>query len=163
MLNKKIAQALTKGLLTGYAGGKVSSAQRDAFFGDASHVELENGDVYHDEWFVASHLGGGQELVKVDGQMFTRLYAGGTPLPEKLAELGVTTKDVGAYLKQKITELGERTRLDADCLPAADGDWRYEYTVLLNDEKIGMVVGVESIYYKNERVHLHPFILSAVQ
>lgn len=162
-MNPKISEALTKGLLTGYAGGKVSSMQRDVFSGDASHVELGNGDVYHDEWFVVSHLGGGQELVKVDGQMFARLYAGGTPLPEKLAELGVTTKDVGAYLKQKIAELGERTRLDANCQPEADGDWRYEYSVLLNDEKIGVVVGAESIYYKNERVHLHPFILSPVQ
>lgn len=163
-MTSSISKTLTQGLLKGYAGdGEITDIVRAGFSGKVSHQTLGPDEIYHDEWFVPTHLGGGQELVKVGQEMYTRVYAGGTPLPEKLAKLGITTKDVGAYLKRKIVELGEQTRLDTECKPAADGEWRYEYVVLLHDKNIEVIVGVESIYYRDERVHIHPFVLSPVK
>lgn len=154
---------LTKGLVGGYAGnGEITDVNRAGFIGKASHQESESGVVYHDEWFVPIYLGGGQELIEAGGEKHTRVYAGGTLSPEKLIELGVSVKDVGAYLKRKISELAEKTRLFENCAPAADGDWRYVYEVVVKEENIGVTVGVESIYYKEIRVHIHPFILSPV-
>lgn len=162
-MKNAVARILTKGLVDGYAGdGEIADVTRAGFIGKASHREPESGSVYHDEWFVPTYLGGGQELIKVDGEKFTRVYAGGTPSPEKLAELGITVKDVGTYLKRKISELGKKTRLFENCTPDADGDWRYTYEVVVKEENIGVTVGVESIYCKETRVHIHPFILSPV-
>lgn len=161
-MSKTFSKALTYGLVTGYAGaGEITELDRVGFKGKASHVSLENG-VYHDEWFVPTHLGGGQELVSVGEEKYTRVYAGGTPSPEKLAELGIKVEDVGKYLKNKIAELGEKTRLFENCKPEADGDWRYQYEVLVMEKSTGVTVGVESIFYKEILVHIHPFILSPV-
>lgn len=89
-MKEEISEILTKGLVEGYAGkGNVSNVDRASFSGKASHSELKPGTVYHDEWFVPNHLGGGQELVRVGEDMFTRLYGGGTASPEKLSELGI--------------------------------------------------------------------------
>ncbi|HSV94800.1 MAG TPA: hypothetical protein VLH94_02395 [Spirochaetia bacterium] len=160
-MKEEISRVLTEGLVGGYAGkGKVSSVERAIFPGKASHLEYSSGDIYHDEWFVPSYLGGGQELVRVGNEMFTRLYGGGTPSPEKLAELGITVEDIGEYLKRKIVELGDKTRLFEECNPESDGDWQYKYEILMNDSNIPVVVSAESIVYREIRVHLHPFILS---
>lgn len=162
-MQNDIKQFLTKGL-QGYAtDGEISDVTRAGFSGKANHLVDENGDVYHDEWFVPDHLGGGQELVKVGSASFTRLYAGGTPPIEKLTELGITLDEVGACLKKNLATLGDKTRLDQNCKPTAEGDWQYSYEVVLNDEPTGIIVGVESIFYKGERVHLHPFILSPME
>lgn len=163
-MNSNISTTLTEGLLKGYAGdGEISDVSRAGFSGKMSHQVLGPDGVYHDEWFVPTHLGGGQELVKSGTETYTRVYAGGAPSAEKLSELGITADEVGAYLKQKITELGEQTRLHEECRPEAEGNWRYEYKILLREETIGVTVGVESIFYKNVRVHIHPFVLSPVQ
>ncbi len=161
MTKEGISKALTEGLVGGYAGkGKISNVERASFLGKASHAELTPGVVYHDEWFVPNHLGGGQELVKVGADMFTRLYGGGTPSPEILTALGITAEEVGGYLKRKIVELGDRTRLFDECRPGPDGEWQYVYEILMRDPNIPVVVSAESITYKETRVHLHPFILS---
>lgn len=164
MLKKTIAQALTEGLISGYAGkGNISTVKRAGFLGQSSHVETENGTTYHDEWFVPTHAGGGQELVAVGKDMCTRLYGGGTPAPEKLAQLGITADDVAAYLKRKIVELGDKTRLATECKPKPDGQWQYVYEILMEDMTIPVIMAAESIFYKKIRVHLHPFILSSLQ
>jgi hypothetical protein len=158
---KKISKVLTEGLIGGYARkGNISKIERATFSGKASHSEPVPGSTYHDEWFVPNHLGGGQELVRAGEDVFTRLYGGGTPSPEKLDELGITADDVGSYLKKKIVELGDKTRLFEECRPESDGEWQYMYEMLMKDPNIPVVVSAESITYKGIRVHLHPFILS---
>ena len=73
MNKSKISQALTQGLLAGY-GGKSNflKTTRGSFEVSSSHFEI-NDIVYHDEWT----NGGGQEIVKVGNDLFTRVYAGG--------------------------------------------------------------------------------------
>ncbi len=163
-MNKDIETGLTEGLLAGYAG-KISKpvTRSDNFSGDVSHVPLSSGGVYHDEWFVEAHLGGGQELVEVNGVKFTRLYGGGTPKPPVLAELGLEVKDVGRYLVSKITELGDKTRLLQDCNPEPDGDWQYRYNITNTNAEIEVTTATESIDYKGHIVHLHPFILCPIK
>lgn len=164
LMKEEISKVLTGGLVEGYAGkGNVSNVERATFIGRASHSEPETGSIYHDEWFVPSRLGGGQELVKVGEDMFTRLYGGGTLSPEELAELGITADDVGGYLKRKIVEIGDKTRLSEECKPEPDGDWQYIYEILMKDPNIPVVVSAESIVYKGTRVHLHPFIISPLK
>ncbi len=161
-MNDNISKILSEGLLAGFTGKvKISDVDRSSFKGKANDYASANGK-YHDEWFVPTQVGGGQELVQVGEEMFTRLYGGGTPSEKKLSELGITSKDVGAYLVKYLTTLGNTTRLFEECKPEPDGDWQYTYEKLLDDENIPVVVFVESIYYKGTRVHLHPFILSKV-
>lgn len=160
-MNKDINSALTKGLLTGYAGGKVETINRSGFTGKASHVELPDGQTYHDEWF-ANHSGGGQELVQVGDSLFTRLYAGGTPDEQTLSSLGISADAVGAYLKRKITELGEDTRLFVNCNPEPDNEWQYEYKVTGTYTETNVLTSLESIRYKGSIVHHHAFILCPV-
>ncbi len=155
---------LTNGLLQGYAGkSKFSDVKRGGFDGKASHLESGQEGSYHDEWFVPNHMGGGQELITTGEEMFTRLYAGGSPSAEKLTELGITTDEVAQYLKRKIIELGDKTRLFEACRPQPDGDWQYSYEVLMKDQHLEIVAAAESITYKGVRVHLHPFILSPLK
>jgi hypothetical protein len=164
MINPEISKILTEGLVGGYAGkGKIEKVNRASFSGKSSHSVPEEGSLYHDEWFVPNYLGGGQEIVKAGEVLFTRLYGGGTPSPEILTSLGISTEEVGSYLKQKIVDLGEETRLDKDCKPEKDGEWQYVYEILLQDPNIPVIVSAESIIYKDTRVHLHPFILSPLK
>ena len=163
-MSEQIAKALTEGLTGGYAGkGKISKIDRASFRGSASHSEPLPDSLYHDEWFVKDYLGGGQELVRVGNEMFTRLYGGGTPTPEKLTELGITIDEVGDYLKRKIVELKDKTRLFEECRPEPDGDWQYLYEMLMKDPNIPVIMSSESIIYKGTRVHWHPFILSPIR
>jgi hypothetical protein len=161
-MKEAIKSALTAGLNAGYAGGKPMSIDRGGFSGKVSHIELPDGGTYHDEWF-ANNSGGGQELVCVGGENFTRLYAGGIPSIEVLSSLGISDKEVGAYLKQKIRELGERTRLVEQCEPDPDGDWQYRYQLTGNYPETYVTTALESIKYKDTIVHHHAFILCPVR
>jgi len=162
MTSPDIQKALTAGLLAGY-GGKTefSRTNRGGFSLKRSHLE-DDGGVYHDEW-PPGRTGGGQELVTVGGERYTRLYAGGVMDEEKLKERGVGEKEVIAYLKRKILELGEKTRLEVDCLPEPDGDWRYSYQVIERMEALDMIVGREAIEYTEETVFVHFFLLCPVK
>lgn len=163
-MSKKIEKLLSDGLSSGYAGKNWGKMIRDIFPGESSHFDSPDGGVYHDEWFVGRHLGGGQELVKIGEERFTRLYAGGTPDPEILEKLGISTKDVGDYLIKKVKELGNKTRLFIDCIPEPEGDWQYSYRVLRhNQDDIPVTVSMEQIQYKRIPVHLHPFIISPIK
>ena len=155
-------ELLSKGLLEGYAGNsKISNVERESFQGKSSHLETSEGYIYHDEWFVPTRLGGGQELVKTQGDGITRLYGGGQPSLEKLARLGISPKEIDKYLVDKLSELGDKTRLYEDCKPVPDGDWQYTYEVLMRDPNIEeVIVASESVLYKETRVHWHPFIIS---
>lgn len=161
-MKEEFKSALTAGLNAGYAGGKPESVNRGGFSGKVSHIETPEGVTYHDEWF-ASSSGGGQELVRVGNETFTRLYAGGTPSEEVLSSLGISDKDVGSYLKKKIMELGEKTRLMENCQPEPDGDWQYRYQLTGNYSETSMTTSLESITFKDAVVHHHAFILCPVK
>lgn len=147
MNQEKISQALTAGLLAGY-GGKTEFQRinRGSFELKSSHFESGN-IVYHDEWT----NGGGQEIVKVDDEMFTRVYAGGV-----LGE----SKEVIPKLIFFIQKLADQTRLFSDCR-SADGDWHYQYKIIDSDS--GITTGKETIKYQNRLVFIHVFVLSPIQ
>ena len=162
--NKDVSQVLTEGLLAGFAGnGDIKTVNRIGFQGKSSDYLTQKQGIYHDEWFVPDYIGGGQELIETgDGTQFTRLYGGGTPDPKILEDLGITVEDVGAYLIKMLTTLGNKTRLFEDYVGEVEGEWQYNYTILLIDHTIKVVSAAEEILYKGTRVHLHPFILSPV-
>ena len=160
MDNKEL---LTKGLQEGFGGGTVrKGVDRGGFKVESSHYETEDGDAYHDEW-LANRVGGGQELIEIDGNRFTRVYAGGTISEEALKDLGLTKKDVVGFLKKQILENGENLRLCDDFLPEAEEDWRYEYKIIDKEDDIPVTMGKESIYFKEELVFVHNFVLSPVE
>lgn len=169
-----VPQLLTLGLQKGF-GGETEFAQSDraGFSISVSHLEDAAGDadgnvgsgqpaIYHDEW-AADRAGGGQELVRVGEQQFTRVYAGGTISLEALAAVGITKADVMPFLIKMITELGDKTRLEADCPPIQDGDWQYEYTVKERLPEIPLTTGKEVISYKGEVVFVHWFLMCPVE
>lgn len=160
---KDIESGLTRGLTTGYAGeNKPKNVMRKGFLGKKSDVTIDAG-YYHDEWFTGERTGGGQELLYVNGKKFTRLYAGGTPDTKLLDFLGVTEDEVSKYLKEKILELGDRTRLFENCTPKPDGLWQYKYKITGQDEHIGLTTGMETIDFSGSIVHAHAFILSPIK
>ena len=154
-----IKKALTKGLVAGYGGEtEFKKNIRGTFETISSHYEKE-GIIYHDEWID----GGGQEIVKSEGELFTRVYAGGTINEEKLNNLGIKKEEIISYLISKIKELGDKTRLFSDCSLVNDGDWSYEYKVIDDEEALEITVGKEIIKYKNEIVFVHCFVLSGAK
>ncbi|OGH16720.1 MAG: hypothetical protein A3C30_00020 [Candidatus Levybacteria bacterium RIFCSPHIGHO2_02_FULL_40_18] len=161
---REAQRLLSGGLAIGYAGGSVrKGVDRGGFKVETSHVELEEG-TYHDEW-AADRLGGGQELVRTrDGEIFTRLYAGGTISQEELRRLRISKKMVTDYLKGKLSELKDATRLDRYCLPKPDGYWQYRYELTgINFREIPVKVGIETISFKGQLVFAHFFLLSPVE
>jgi hypothetical protein len=158
MNNKETSRALTAGLLAGY-GGKTqfSSVTRGPFELKSSH--FESGDiVYHDEWT----NGGGQEIIKTGDSMYTRVYAGGVINSENLQKLGITHKDVINNLISRIQQLGENTRLFADCKAEVIDGWDYEYKILDNQTEIPVTTGKEVISYQGQTVFVHVFVLSPI-
>ena len=131
---------LTKGLQKGF-GGKTTKekVQRGSFELESSHYETRDGDIYHDEW-MADRVGGGQELVEVNGKRYTRVYGGGTVSEETLESLGLTKKEVMGFLKEQITVNGDKIRLHEDFEPEPEGDWRYEYKIV--DREDGIPTGL---------------------
>ena len=108
-MSEEIDRLLARGLKEGFAGGTVmQSVKRGGFNLKSSHFESEGG-VYHDEWF-AERAGGGQEIVNVGNTTFTRVYAGGTIPLEELKGLGISKRDVMAFLKKQMTENDERNK-----------------------------------------------------
>lgn len=147
MNQNKIAQALTSGLLAGY-GGKTEfkSITRGGFELKSSHFE-NGGIVYHDEWT----NGGGQEIVSFDGQTFTRVYAGHT-----ITENSHTIPQLIKFIQQ----LQDKTRLFSDC-ESVDGDWQYQYKII--DVDSGVTTGKETIYYHDNIIFVHYFVLSPIK
>ncbi len=158
---KDVEKLLTYGLLAGYAGKTaLEKVVRGGFTLDASHFS-NSGGKYHDEW-IASRTGGGQEIVEMERQHFTRVYAGGTIGLNKLQELGIAKKDVTGYLKQKLQELAEKTRLYEECHPSVDGEWKYDYKILSKNEEVPLTVSEEQITYTGTVVFVHVFLLCPI-
>lgn len=161
---KEIEKGFTEGLLKGFAGeGNMHKIEKAGIPGKSVQVKLDNGGVYQDEWFSGEQLGGGKELLEIDGQRYIRLYAGGTPEAAFLDRLEISHSDVNSYLVRKIKELGDETRLFEDCKPEPDGAWQYKYRVTSKDIESGVATGRETINYSGMQVHLHEFILSPIK
>ena len=156
---------LTLGLQKGFGGDtNMTKGERAGFAITASHFEdTIDGQqaVYHDEW-AASRTGGGQELVRVGDQQYTRVYAGGTISHEAMARMGTSEADVMAFLMKMIQQLGDATRLTQDCPAVLDGDWQYQYMVKEQLDEIPMTVGREVIKFKGELVFVHWFLMTEV-
>lgn len=160
--NMSINRLLATGLQAGYGGGTTfGQADRGGFVLKTSHFADGNGGTYHDEW-CADTLGGGQELVEEGGQKFTRVYAGGTIALEKLQELGTSKPEVLTFLKSIMLDHGEKIRQDSD-FEFTNGDWKYIYKVTDQEKDIPIISGKESIFYKNNLVFVHMFVLCPVE
>ena len=161
-MSQKTDRAITAGLLAGYGGKtKFASTQRGVFELKSSEF-LESGIEYIDQW-LPKDAGGGQELVRVDGEEFTRLYAGGLVKAEKLAELEISEKEVIGHLIKRISALGVKTRLFNNCQPEIQGDWEYDYRLVESENGVGVSIGKETIKYKNNLVFVHYFLLCGVR
>jgi hypothetical protein len=160
-MNGKEKEVLSRGLKAGFAGGSErKQVDRGGFLFETSHFEGSDSR-YHDEW-LADRVGGGQEVIEVDGKKYTRLYAGGTIGLDELDKLGLTKKDIIKYLITKIQELGDKTRLLEGC-EQEDDEWGYEYRLLDREDAIPVSVGKETIKYKDELVFVHDFLLCPVE
>jgi len=153
---------LTKGLGEGYMGKTArGQVERAGFTLETSDYKGSEGE-YHDEW-AAHQNGGGQELAKdVNGEMATRVYAGGTLEEEKLAKLGLTGKVVIGKLVFFVGELGDKTRLDQDT-EMTDGKWKYKHRVLKSVIEIPVDVSEETITYDDNLVFIHFHVNSPVR
>lgn len=155
--NKNLfAQALTSGLLAGYGGkSKFDVVNRAGFVLKSSHYQT--GQInYHDEW----SNGGGQELVKVNGSLFTRVYAGGVVDEDSLKSLNITVPQIIYALKHFITTLTSNTRLFTDCPSQINGDWSYQYSIIDKSENPQVTIGKETVSFHNQIVFTHAFVLS---
>lgn len=158
-----LGELLSEGLGAGYGtGGERQVVQRGPFQVESTQYTSPDGGLYIDQW-IADNNGGGQEIVEKDGKKSTRLHAGGVIDPEELAKLGLTKKDVTGYLKKKIVELGQGTRLSADATPEPDEDWQYSYKVMEHLDELGLTIGLESITYKGQLVFAHGFLNSPIK
>jgi hypothetical protein len=161
-MKPEIKAILTKGLGEGYVGKSVrGKVERAGFPFETSDYSGSEGK-YHDEWF-AHESGGGQELAKdLDGEMATRVYAGGTLAEEELTKFGINGKDVIGKLIYFVNESGDKTRLDTDT-ELTDGDWNYYYKVMKSVKEIPVIVAEEGILFKNNLVFIHFHINSPVR
>ena len=161
-MEKNSKDILSKGLLEGYVGKSVrGTTSRAGFELKTSDYSGQEGK-YHDEWD-ADYNGGGQELtVTPNGEVATRVYAGGTLTKEKLEALGLTKKEVIGKLVLFVNKLGDETRLDEDAEVSEGEDWKYTYKVLGKVEEIPLDLGQEEIRYKDSLVFIHFYILSPV-
>lgn len=154
-------EMLTRGLQAGFAGESTRErSARGGFEFESSHYTDSEGR-YHDEW-IADRVGGGQEIVEIDGVCFTRLYAGGTISLPELEAMGITKKDVIGYLISKIRQVGAATRLLEEC-QVEDGDWSYHYHALDQEAAIPLFTAREEINFKEQLVFVHNFLLCPVE
>lgn len=161
MNKKEIKQALTQGLIAGYAGKtQFSETTRGGFKLSSSHLENEN-ERYHDEWLQA-RVGGGQELVEINDEKFTRLYAGGIVEEEILKNLEISEKEIIDFLKFVILNLKENTRLFEPCSYKNENNWSYNYQILDKDDNLSIITAKEAISYKNTVVFVHNFLLCPI-
>lgn len=162
MTKPSLQSFLSLGLLKGFAGEtKFGVIKRANFSLQSSHLEMD-GKIYHDEW-AADRTGGGQELVKVDGETYTRVYAGGTISLVALKQLGITKKDILKFLITSLNTAGAQTRLHENFGPILEGDWSYRYAVIEQNDSIPMTTGREDIRYKGNIVFTHVFIMCPIE
>lgn len=159
-MDTKIKTLLGKGLAGGYGASNYGRGERAGFQLDINDYHGEDGR-YHDEW-AAHQNGGGQELIETpDGKKWTRVYAGGSLDEESLIEIGINDDAVSEKIKFFLGKLGDKTRFDFG-VEDKEGDWSYSYKVEKNETNIPLVVGCETIKYKDNLVFIHEIINSPV-
>ncbi len=158
-MNPKISQALTTGLINGY-GGKTqfTKINRGDFELSSSHFQSQE-FVYHDEWT----NNGGQELVAVGHDSFTRLYGGGIVDQNILKSLDITDENISQKLKTSLLNFTDQTRLFSDFQSDLGDGWFYKYQILDKNDQIQVINAKESISYQNQTVFIHYFILSPIK
>lgn len=162
MDKQNVQKWLTTGLTSNFSGKlKVQVVHRVNFQLNAVHSYLD-GISYHDEW-IGERTGGGQEIVKVGDEVFTRLYAGGTVDDEQLKQLGITHEEVTTFLADTLLSLQDKTRLFESCKPKPVEDWQYAYKVVAGEESLAVTTGKETITYKGQLVFVHTFMMCAVK
>lgn len=162
-MSEKTDNLLTEGLAEGYAGvKKPEKIQRSGFLGKANDFIGPEGGHYHDEWF-ADDNGGGQELINIGEEQFTRLYGGGVIPVEELQKLGLTTKDVISRLITSVRELKEKTRLHKPCTLELSGGWNYKYEIIKKSKEVPLTIGYESIEFEGRELFAHAHILSPIK
>ncbi len=160
---KEAEELLNFGLEAGYAGVNDRDAKPRGEL-QVEQSELQEGDGYYIDQWIADRVGGGQEIARqYDEGTVTRLYAGGTISLEKLEELGLTKKDVTSQLKKFIQWSERKTRLREDYESEPDGDWGYSYKVILTLDQIPLRIGVETIVYQDQLVFAHGILLTTVE
>jgi len=159
MDKQKISQALTTGLINGYGGKtKFTKINRSGFNLDSSHFQ-NNEFIYHDEWT----NNGGQELVKIGNNFFTRLYGGGIVNQNILDNLSISDQDISQKLKTSLLNFSGQTRLFSDFQSNLGDGWFYEYKILDKNDEIEVISAKESLSYQNHVVFIHDFILSPIK
>ena len=160
MNKKQIKTGLTQGLLAGYGGkSKFQIVNRGGFQFNSSHFHEESLN-YHDEWLQAK-VGGGQELIVINNEKFTRLYAGGVVEEKILKSLKISEKEIIDFLKLSIMTLKEKTRLFESC-SFNKNHWSYSYQILDKDNNLPIITAKESITYKKTVVFVHNFLLCPI-
>lgn len=159
-MKTEIKKILGTGLSGGYGASNYGKTTRAGFELDSSDYSGLEGK-YHDEW-AAHQNGGGQELVEVDGEKATRVYAGGSLDSDALEKLGLTESDVSEKLKFFLGKLGSKSRLDED-IELVEGKWKYSYKIMKSVKEIPVIVGEEEIRYDKSLVFVHYLINSPVR
>ncbi len=157
MFEADLKELLTEGLAAGFAGQtQFETVKEGPVTYKVSTFVSSTGGVYRDKW-TGGKSGGGHEVAIIGDRAIFRSYSGGTIKDDQLAELGVDHKAVMDYLISKILELGNKTRLDDDCIVGPDGEWQYTYRVMRVEEDLSKIFAREVIAYKNRLVFLHDF------
>lgn len=161
-MDQKVKKILGIGLSGGYGSSNYGKSTRAGFELDLSDYSGLEGK-YHDEW-AAHENGGGQELVEIEGEKATRVYAGGSLNPAALKKIGLTEDVVSTELKYFLKSLGDKSRLDEN-KSDEHGQFKYTYKVLKNVDSIPVIVGEEEIRYgkDNVLVFVHYHINSPVK
>lgn len=166
-MSQRTDKLLTDGLAEGYTGNKNPvKIERAGFVGKSTDYPSDNPKLkrghYHDEWF-ANDNGGGQELVEIEEEKFTRLYGGGVIPQEELQKIGLTTEDVIQRLITSVRELKEKTRLHKPSSFQLPDGWSYKYTILKKSKEVPLTIGYESIEYNGREVFAHGHLLTPVK
>lgn len=154
MNNIEIGQIMNDCLLEGYILKKPAKIKRKGFDVMSLHITTPEGAEYVDEFSFGKSSGGGQELLKVNGEMATRQYLGGSIESEKLDKLGISEDDIIAQLKKFVTKSKGQTRLYS-FYEDVEGEWNYSYNILFKNDDPKMTVGLEVIGFSDIFVFHH--------
>lgn len=116
-----------------------------------------------DEWQGhGSRTTTGNDIVTVRGITYSRVYAGGTINHDKIILLGINESKIMEFLTSIVQTYADRIRLDED-FAIVNGDWQYHYECTSSNPKIPIWLGEEVIYYQNQLVFQHNFMICPVE
>lgn len=165
MQNKELGKFANLGLTKCYCGNinniRLATVREVQVL--TTHFEDYSKDAtYTDQWVKSKQLTGGQEIIKVKKEIFTRLYAGGVVDTKEINELGITPEDIYKYLKNTIKENPD-TRLFETVHSKEASNWEYSYNVIRKNNQIPLTIGEETIAYKGNTVFIQAIIMCLVK